>query len=96
MAQLFPDSTDVEALETLDNVRLEGPQPYQAMPTYLRRFDVCVIPFHSNDLTDCVDPVKLYEYLTWGKPVVAMRIAELERLSDLISVLSGESCANGR
>ena len=75
---------DVTRLEKISNVVLEGAQPYERMPAYLRRFDVCIIPFLVNDLTDAVDPVKVYEYLTLGKPVVATRTEELVRLDGLI------------
>ena len=41
------------------------------MPNYLIKFDVCLIPFKKNKVTEAVDPVKLYEYFSLGKPVVA-------------------------
>ena len=67
----------VAALEAMPNVRLEGQQPYALMPAYLRRFDVCIIPFKVNPITEATDPVKFYEYVSQGKPVVATAMAEL-------------------
>jgi len=43
---------------------------------FLRRFDVCLIPFIKNTVTDAVSPVKLFEYFSAGKPVVATHLAE--------------------
>ncbi|MGH9844871.1 MAG: glycosyltransferase, partial [Blastocatellia bacterium] len=70
---------DVSALQRLPNVRLLGQQPYETMPQYLHHFDVCIIPFRVNPITEATDPVKLYEYLSGGKPVVSIRLPELEQ-----------------
>lgn len=43
---------------------------------FLKRFDVCMIPFIKNDVTDAVSPVKLFEYFSAGKPVVTTNLAE--------------------
>lgn len=67
----------VGALKAMPNVRIEGQQPYALMPAYLRRFDACIIPFKVNPITEATDPVKFYEYVSQGKPVVAPAMAEL-------------------
>ena len=68
---------DVSALSALPNVSLLGQQPYATMPLYLYHFDVCLIPFKVNPITEATDPVKLYEYLSAGKPVVSVDLPEL-------------------
>jgi glycosyltransferase involved in cell wall biosynthesis len=68
----------VETLRRLPNVRLFGNQPYDLLPAYLRRFDACIIPFKLNAVTQSTDPVKFYEYIAQGKPVVSTRMPELE------------------
>ncbi len=75
---------DVSRLQSLPNVRLLGQQPYETMPQYLYHFDVCTIPFKINPITEATDPVKLYEYWSGGKPVVATKMAELEHYSDYV------------
>lgn len=75
---------DVSRLQSLPNVKLLGQQPYETMPQYLHHFDVCTIPFKINPITDATDPVKLYEYLSGGKPVVATRMSELEIYADYV------------
>lgn len=77
---------DVSGLRARRNVRLLGQQPYEHMPAYLYHFDACIIPFVVNEITAAVDPVKLYEYLSAGKPVVATKLPELEAWSDIVSV----------
>ncbi|MAU08591.1 MAG: hypothetical protein CL607_02125 [Anaerolineaceae bacterium] len=75
---------DVDDLKALPNVHLLGRKPHEEMPLYLYHFDVCLIPFKINKITDAVDPVKMYEYLSAGKPVVAARILELRHYEDVL------------
>jgi len=55
----------------LPNIHLLPPVPPEKVPHYLHNIDVGIIPFRDTPLTRCVNPVKLYEYLACGKPVVA-------------------------
>ncbi len=43
---------------------------------FLHRFDVCLIPFIKNTVTEAVSPVKLFEYFSAGKPVVSTNLPE--------------------
>lgn len=83
VGQVFRD--DVSRID-LPNVFLAGNKPYAEMPSYLEHFDVCVIPFVLNAITKAADPVKLYEYLSRGKPVVATALAELTECEQLIYI----------
>ena len=53
------------------SIHLLGRRPYSELPRYLAGFDCCLIPFRASPLTAAVSPVKLYEYLAAGKPVVS-------------------------
>lgn len=75
---------DVSPLKKLANVHLLGQQPYEMMPKYLFHFAACLIPFKINPITDATDPVKMYEYLSAGKPVVATALAELAPFSEYL------------
>ncbi len=77
---------DVSKLRALDNVYLLGHQPYERIPQFLRLFDVCHIPFLLNEVTAATDPVKLYEYLSLGRPVVATDMPELRIYGDLVDI----------
>jgi glycosyltransferase involved in cell wall biosynthesis len=68
---------DLDALERLANVQIVGETPYEALPQFARGFDVCMIPFLVNDLTLHTNPVKLYEYLAAGKPIVGTAMPEI-------------------
>jgi len=59
-----------------NNVFFLGEKQYECLPNYLQLFDVCIIPFRKNSLTGACNPVKMYEYLSAGKPVVATDLDE--------------------
>jgi GT2 family glycosyltransferase len=75
---------DVSSLQALSNVQLLGQQPYETMPQYLYHFAACMIPFKINPITEATDPVKFYEYLSGGKPVVSVKLPELEPYRDYV------------
>ena len=64
------------------HVRLPGEVRYAELPSWLASFDVCLIPFKRTPLTLATNPVKVYEYLSAGKPVVATDLPELTPLAD--------------
>ncbi len=56
------------------NVHFPGFQPYEALPSVLAACDVALIPFvqdHDNPCASYANPLKLYQYLAMGLPVVA-------------------------
>jgi len=81
-----PIRTDLKGLDMLPNVRLWGERPYEEMGGFVQNFDVCLIPFVVNDLTEAVNPVKLYEYFALGKPVVSSALPELRLYEDITYV----------
>ena len=61
-----------------DNVRWLGAVPYGDLPRYVAAFDVATIPYLRNAYTRSCFPLKTFEYLAAGKPVVASGLPELE------------------
>src|SRR5690606_28020092 len=53
-------------------------------PSFIARFDACLVPFEVSPVTDGMDVVKLYEYLSQGKPVVSTPIREMLIYRDLV------------
>jgi polysaccharide pyruvyl transferase CsaB len=68
---------DLRELKKLPNVHFLGEKPYKSLPAYLAGFDVATIPFRRIPLTEATNPVKVFEYLSAGKPVVATSLPEL-------------------
>jgi len=74
------------ALEALGNVHFLGARPFDQLVPYLRGFDVCILPHLCNALTRSMDPIKLYDYLASGKPIVTTPVAGVERFADVVYV----------
>lgn len=53
------------------NIHLIGKVPYSQMPAVVKGFDVAIIPFKKDEFSRTIFPLKLFEYLGAGKPVVA-------------------------
>jgi len=70
---------DVRPLTRLPNVHLLPPHPHAEVPAIVAALDVCLIPYHVNPYTEGLSPIKLYEYLAMGKPVVATDLPYLRR-----------------
>ncbi len=75
-----PRSVPLDTLRTCENLMLIAPRPQELLPSYLRAADVCIIPFLVNDLTKAVNPLKVYEYLAAGKPVVSTALPDVMNL----------------
>ena len=73
-------------LEALPNVIFPGEVPYAALPELLRRWHAGLIPFRLNSLTRATDPIKLYEYLGAGLPVVSTPLPEVIRHGNSIHI----------
>lgn len=65
------------------NVYWLGPRDHADLPAYLDQFDVAMIPFHVNQITNAVSPVKLFEYFAGECPVVASPIREALRYPEV-------------
>lgn len=91
VARLLPDhlfvlggsseGCDLSATAGLDNVVFLGELPYGELPSFLAGCAVAIIPFRLDPLIQATNPVKLYEYLAAGKPVVATPLPDLKRLN---------------
>lgn len=66
-----------------ENLYLLGEKKYNELPFYISNFDCCIIPFRVNKMTNSCNPIKLYEYLAMGKPVVSSNIEEVKKLKSL-------------
>ena len=71
-----PD-TRITALQALPNVHVMGLQPYADLPAWLAHADVALLPLQENTYTQHMFPMKFFEYLAAGRPVVATRIPAL-------------------
>ena len=73
------DGSFDRAMAGCENVCFLGPKPYAELKDYAARCDVLLVPFKGGEVGDAASPVKLFEYLALGKPVVAGNTAECRR-----------------
>jgi glycosyltransferase involved in cell wall biosynthesis len=78
-----------ERLGRHSNVHYLGSKPYVELPRYVAAFDVGLIPYLSNAYTRSCFPLKTYEYLAAGKPVVASGLPELAGMEPDIVLVDG-------
>jgi len=54
-----------------DRIILVGWQPYSEIPDFLAASDICILPAYNNEIMRNIVPIKMYEYMAAGKPVIA-------------------------
>lgn len=87
LAQAFPQGTialigpnflppaEQARLDACANVKMTGPVSYAELPNWMRAFDVCITPHRMTPFTESLNPIKLWEYLAAGKPIVSTDVA---------------------
>ncbi len=65
----------IDALFACSNVTWLGKKPHEQLPDYLRHFDVCFNPLQPTDWNHRRSPLRLYDYLAAGKPVLSTNVA---------------------
>ena len=63
-------------LPDIPNIIFAGGKNLYELPQYLQAMDCCLIPFLCNTLTKSIYPLKINEYLSGGKPVIATNFSE--------------------
>lgn len=75
-ALVGPERCDTSGIKSSPNVHFLGAKKYPNLVHYVKNFDVGIIPFEVRDMTNSANPIKMYEYLAAGIPVVATPIRE--------------------
>ncbi|GAA1919400.1 hypothetical protein GCM10009775_09950 [Microbacterium aoyamense] len=79
-----PSAVSVENWTRLarhDGVVSLGRRAWTDVPAYLQHATALLVPHHVNDFTDSLDPIKLYEYLAVGRPVISTPVAGFRSLA---------------
>lgn len=71
----FNDLEKIRDKHKLDKqVILAGKQPYDSIPEFIASSDICILPAYNNEIMRDIVPIKLYEYMAMGKPVIATNL----------------------
>ncbi|MBU1317887.1 MAG: glycosyltransferase [candidate division Zixibacteria bacterium] len=81
-----PAHVDTSRLSGYDNVFFLGRKTFDELPSYIAAFDVCMNPYILDDVASGCSPLKLYEYMAAGKPIVSVRMPEAEKFVDLVEI----------
>ena len=74
-------------IEDLPNTHFLPAVPYQDLPSYAAGFDVCVLPWETEQaFTSYGSAIKVREYLATGKPVVIAPLPEYESMRDVLRI----------
>lgn len=64
----------VDAFDRLiqkENIHYLGRKAIENLPMYLKAFDVCMVPYRETKQVIYSSSLKMYDYLAFGKPIVA-------------------------
>jgi glycosyltransferase involved in cell wall biosynthesis len=64
-------------LPRASNLHYIGQQSYAQLPTFLKGFDVCIMPFAINDATRYISPTKTLEFMAAHKPIVSTPVPDV-------------------
>jgi len=82
------EAADRARLAACPNVVLTGPVPYAQVPDFMRAFDVCITPHRVTAFTESLNPIKLWEYLAAGKPIVSTDVAGFRDFPQFVRIAS--------
>jgi hypothetical protein len=78
------DGTMPPSFLDLPNLDWLGVKSYEKLTAYLAYFDVAMIPFLLNEITHATSPLKLFEYMAGGKPVIVTPMQESMRYDGVL------------
>lgn len=71
------------------NLHWLGGRDYSALPAYVKKFDVCLMPFALNAATEYINPTKALEYMAAGRPIVSTAVEDVVlQFDDVVSIAS--------
>lgn len=78
-------------IHEIENVTVLPPVTYSVLPRYGVWFDVCTIPFIVNEITLSTSPIKLFEYMALGKPIVTTALPECRKYNSVLVAEDAEA-----
>jgi glycosyltransferase involved in cell wall biosynthesis len=72
---------DLQQIRESDSEQLilVGWQPYERIPEYVATADICLLPAEKNEVMEKIVPIKMYEYMACGKPVISSKLPGIIR-----------------
>ncbi|MGI5881216.1 MAG: hypothetical protein ACOX6L_11675 [Syntrophomonadaceae bacterium] len=94
LAQTYPDYNivmigplyNVTDVPRRPNIHYLEFKPYEQLAAYAQVFRVGIIPFKLSSMVESVNPIKMWEYMATGIPIVSTNLPETEKYGDIIHV----------
>ncbi len=67
-----------------ERIKYKGVVPHNELSKFVSLCDALIMPFVLSELIRSVDPVKLYEYIFFNKPIISVKYAEIEKFSPFV------------
>lgn len=84
-------NTNVDILRKLRNIHFLGAKDYSSLPSYLKGFDVALLPNNINSYTDNMFPMKFFEYLAAGRNVVSVNLPSIKEFSEYFKLTHNDN-----
>ncbi len=63
-----------DELNLKDRIIFAGQQPFEKIPGFIAAADICLLPAYDNEIMHDIVPIKMYEYMAMGKPIIATKL----------------------
>jgi len=81
-----PVLVNVKRLQAYSNIHILGKKVYNSLPDYLASSDLALNPYRLDSVAENCSPLKLYEYMASGLPVVSTNMPEARHFPGIINV----------
>ena len=79
-------AVELRRLKKMRNVYFLGTKEVDHIPCYLKAFDICLVPYRLSEETQNADPLKLYEYMAVGKPIVTTSFPAAQQFQHIVRI----------
>lgn len=77
------EGENIEEFQSVPNIFMLGGKRYELLPGYIKAFDVCILPNKINEYTQNMFPMKFFEYLATGKPIVLTELPAVNEYREI-------------
>lgn len=75
----YDHSISETKIKNISNIHLLGPKKFDDLPYYATKFDMFILPFVINDITNATNPIKIFEYMAMEKPIITSDLPECRK-----------------
>lgn len=86
----YDDTLEKSRIQEIENIHFLGTREYKVLKNYADKFNVCTVPFLINDITKATSPLKIFEYMALGKPIVTTAMDECKKYKSIFIANNNE------